>query len=438
MASVVLVLGLSTSAWAIPSFARQTGLPCSRCHTSFPELTAFGREFKLNGYMLSADDAKHVTGPSDTKQPGLWINQNLPLSVMFQLADTVLNKAVPGAQNRNLEFPQQFSLFLGGEIGSRAGTFMQFTYTGANNHFAMDNTDIRFVNQRYIRGAPLVYGLDLNNNPTVEDLWNDTPAWGFPFAAPDSAPRPAAAALIDGGLAQDVGGVGGYAMWNHHLYGDVTLYRSMHLGGSQPPTGTGFGVNIVGAAPYWRAAYQTIWGHGRNYLEVGTFGIHVNSFPGTVAGTEDHFTDNALDAQYERHLGNDVLTLHTTYIHERSHLDAALAAGGASASPHVLNTFRFDGLYHIHRYTLGAGSFSTTGTTDPLVYAAAPLTGSTSGNPKSAGYFLSAGAWLQQNIELSLNYRGFTTFNGSKTNYDGAGRNASHNNATYINLWLMF
>ena len=31
------------SGFAIPSFARQTNLPCSSCHTMFPELNAVGR-----------------------------------------------------------------------------------------------------------------------------------------------------------------------------------------------------------------------------------------------------------------------------------------------------------------------------------------------------------------------------------------------------------
>ncbi|MDA8364135.1 MAG: hypothetical protein M0Z84_10055, partial [Gammaproteobacteria bacterium] len=43
----------SQQALAVPSFARQTGLPCEVCHTVFPELTPFGRLFKLNGYTLT-------------------------------------------------------------------------------------------------------------------------------------------------------------------------------------------------------------------------------------------------------------------------------------------------------------------------------------------------------------------------------------------------
>ena len=45
-------------AQAIPSFARQTGQECAACHTAFPELTPFGRAFKLNGYTMGGGDSK--------------------------------------------------------------------------------------------------------------------------------------------------------------------------------------------------------------------------------------------------------------------------------------------------------------------------------------------------------------------------------------------
>src|ERR1700675_2826569 len=35
---------------ALPSYARQTGQECAACHNGFPELTPYGRLFKLNGY----------------------------------------------------------------------------------------------------------------------------------------------------------------------------------------------------------------------------------------------------------------------------------------------------------------------------------------------------------------------------------------------------
>src|SRR6516225_2275205 len=46
-----IVMGLSSRpAYALPSFARQTGQPCGTCHTDFPALTPYGRRFKLLGY----------------------------------------------------------------------------------------------------------------------------------------------------------------------------------------------------------------------------------------------------------------------------------------------------------------------------------------------------------------------------------------------------
>src|ERR1700687_3664439 len=52
-------MALPRIASAVPSFARQTGMPCSQCHTlSFgPALTAYGRQFKLNGYTFG--DGEH-------------------------------------------------------------------------------------------------------------------------------------------------------------------------------------------------------------------------------------------------------------------------------------------------------------------------------------------------------------------------------------------
>src|SRR6266511_3166169 len=44
-----------TASRAIPAFARKYGLPCSACHTVWPELNAFGQAFKDNGYQLGND-----------------------------------------------------------------------------------------------------------------------------------------------------------------------------------------------------------------------------------------------------------------------------------------------------------------------------------------------------------------------------------------------
>jgi hypothetical protein len=45
----------ASKAMAIPAFARKYGLPCSACHTAWPELNNFGQVFRDNGYQLMND-----------------------------------------------------------------------------------------------------------------------------------------------------------------------------------------------------------------------------------------------------------------------------------------------------------------------------------------------------------------------------------------------
>jgi hypothetical protein len=49
----------------IPAFARKYSLPCSACHTTWPELNSFGQKFRDNGYQLGNDrDAPIWQNPS--------------------------------------------------------------------------------------------------------------------------------------------------------------------------------------------------------------------------------------------------------------------------------------------------------------------------------------------------------------------------------------
>ncbi len=437
-AFLMLFIFVPRNAYAVPSYARQTGLPCAACHIDPPQLTALGREFKLNGYTMTGIKTIHAKATKNT--PGLNLLSILPLSAMLEASTTGLQKPEPGSSNWDYSLPQDVSLFLAGAFSSHAGGFIQATYDSQDDKFSWDNTDIRYANNTTFAGKSLVYGFDLNNNPTVEDLWNDTPAWGFPWVASPSAPTPTAAAIIDGPLAQDVAGVGAYAMWDNHLYGDATIYRSAHLGQPLPNQGAGFDYNIQGAAPYWRVAWQQSMGN--SYLEVGAYGMHVRSTPGAVVGPTNSYTDVAIDSQFNQQLPklhNDSVTIDTTYIHETSHLNAFYDAGMASVVPNDLNTFRINGIYHFgYRYDPGIQYFVTTGTTDPLLYPADAVDGSRTGSPNSQGFLFSFSYWPVQNIRMAAQYTVYTTFNGSGTNYDTLGRNASDNNALYLDLGLFF
>jgi hypothetical protein len=417
--TVILYLLLSLGyAHAVPSFARQTGLSCNVCHRNPPELTAFGRNFKLSGYVLNAMTANDKVGNSKD----LTLSKYIPVSAMILISNTAFQANQPASQNNAASFPQQLSIFFAGGFASHFGGMAQVTYTHSDDHFGMDNTDLRYANQGKLVGKDLAYGITLNNNPTIEDLWNSTPAWGFPWISTASGVDPIASPLINGGLGQDVAGVGGYGLWNNHLYANVTVYRSEHAGASTPVTGADQAINISGVAPYWRAAWQQSW--RGNYLMVGSYGIYV---------------DPSFDFQYQRPIGPNEIDLHGTYIREKSKLGATFGAGGASFASHHLNTFKVDATYHWRDKVSATGAYSsTTGTADAVLYAPAAVTGSNNGSPSTSGYIAQFAYWPTKNINLDLNYSGYRKFNGASLNYDGANRNASDNNTVYMALWLNF
>jgi hypothetical protein len=403
-----------------------------------PELTPLGRAFKLNGYTMAGKPT--VISKGSKREGGLEVLEAFPLSVIFDTSFTSTHSPQPGTQNGNFQFPQDASLFLAGAWAPHVGSFVQVTYDTQSDHFSWDNTDIRYANSTKLFQKDLAYGITLNNNPTVEDLWNSTPAWGFPPISSSAAPSPTAAAMVNGTLGQDVAGVGGYAMWNNHLYLAATIYRSEHIGAAQPIDGVDFPINIRGVAPYWRAAWQET--SKNNNLMVGTYGMHVKSSPNSITGLEDGFTDWAFDFQYDRtipQLGGDVLSFRGTYIRENSSLLATFTNTGASVVQHHLNTVQTNMEYHFGNKLSGTfGFFNIDGTPDPFLYPQNPVSGSANGDPRSNGYIANVSWWPLQNIGLTFQYTGYARFNGAGTNYDGAGRNAGSNNTVYLLTRFVF
>jgi hypothetical protein len=79
---------------AIPAFARKYGLPCSACHTAWPELNNFGQVFRDNGYQLMND-----------RDSPIWQNPSyFPISFRITPAwhrETANNQVFDGATGGN-------------------------------------------------------------------------------------------------------------------------------------------------------------------------------------------------------------------------------------------------------------------------------------------------------------------------------------------------
>ncbi len=424
--------GIHTSS-PIPSFSRQTKLPCSSCHDRFPQLNAFGRMFKLNGYTLTAVDV--VEAEKDSRKT-LEIGLIPPVSTMLQSSVTWVRKTEPGTQNGDAALPQQWSVFVGGKIAPKLGGFFQFTYDGQDGGISVDNLEVRFAGTTSVSSKNVLYGLTLNNNPTMSDIWNTTPAWGFPFLGSGVAPAPAAATLVNGGLSQNVLGLTAYGLLSNRIYTEFGLYRTALQGGPSPPDATASGV-IEGVAPYWRVAYQGAVG-GATY-EVGSFGLDARLFPSGIGGATDRYTDIGLDAQIQRRVGPGSLVGRGRWILEDRRLDATFLAGGASRPSPDLQALNVNASYTFDMSLgLDLGVFTLSGDSDPLLYAPGAVDGSRTGEPGSTGFLaqLSYMPWL--NTRLGLQYTAFTRFNGASRNYDGFGRSAGANDALYLFTWLAF
>jgi hypothetical protein len=431
---LALFLLMVGKAQAIPNYARQTNLSCDSCHIVFPRLNSFGRLFKLNGYTLTGIRSIEATGG---ETPPLKLTSFMPMSAMAQASQTYINKAEPGKRSYATEFPQQLSFFIAGEITPHLGTFIQITYEDQTPNFEWDNTDIRFALARNIGKKRTILGLTLNNGPTVQDVWNTTPAWGFPFASSSSAPTPQASTLIEGQLNGQVAGLGAYIFYNNLAYGELTFYVSTPQGGPFPADATSVGT-IQGLSPYWRFALQRQLG-ATQYLSFGTYGLVSRLYPLGIVGATDRYTDIGLDIQYERTLSHGGFQFYATWIHESQSLGASFLSGSSANVDNHLQTLKLNASYNFRAtYSLTLGYFDIWGSRDSLIYVPDAVTGSRLNAPNSSGFIFDASLFAWQNARITLQYVLYSSFNGTGSNYDGFGRNASDNNTLYLLLWLAF
>ncbi len=426
-------------AHAVPSFARQTHQPCTSCHIGGfgPQLTPFGRQFKRMGYTLNVG-----------------ANTKVPLSMMLVESFTHTAKAqtAPPANgfndNDNTEL-QQASVFLAGRITDHLGMMAQVTYSENGGLLGWDNTDVRYARTLTLAGKPVIWGLSLNNNPTVSDTFNTAPAWSYPYMAPDLAPGAPAAPILMGGFAQQVVGLTTYMQFNNGLYAEVGGYRTLSPAFLRD-VNADFGGRISGIAPYGRVAYT--WNLSNGDVEVGAFALHAaRGLVGSdaqgqaiaVAGSTDKFTDLGIDASWQfLNGGNHIVTINGLYLAERQRLDATHATGGSSNLHDTLQAVNVNVAY-FYRNTWGAvlGGFANNGSSDLALY-------SNDGSPNTQGGmaevfwtpFGKADSWKQPyaNVRFGLQYTWYTRFSGLVTNIDGAGRQASDNDTLYLYAWLSF
>lgn len=425
--NAVLLMLVVQGSWAVPSFSRQTGYECSKCHTVFPELTPYGRQFKLAGFTPVSDSWSSL--PTIKK---------IPVAVL-------LNPSWGETRNINTPavMPDSFSdehklvaegtaVYLAGRYYDKVGGLIQYNYNGFEHRPTVTMFDLRYADTTFAGNAEVDYGLSVNNNPTFSDIYNSTPAYSFPYGGGKAQMPPAA--LIDSTLNTQAAGFNAYALWDDFLYTDIGVYRNTENNFLRAVTaGVSFTTVLQNYAPYWRVALQKET--GTKGFEIGAFGLngkpHVD--PNNLSAGTNLMRDIGVDASYECIQADHTLSAHAIAIHERQHFDPSL-----SQNDTVLNTYRIDGIYHYRRqWGGGAQYFVTTGSSSAAYNTGDPVMGSSAASPLARGYVLQLDYLPLQQVKISLRYTLFSVFNGAGTNYT-PGRNASDNNFLYLNSQILF
>ncbi len=438
---------------ALPSYARQTGQPCAACHTAFPELTPFGRRFKIGGYTLGGGDWK---GP--------------PVSMMYMpgFTRTQSDQDTPPAPglhvNDNLA-SQQVSGFIAGQLYGNLGSFIQITGDPVDGTVGLDASDVRYADTLKLFGKDTIWGIDANNSPTVEDPWNTTPSWGWPQISSTIAPAFAPPLThLEGSYTSIVGGAGAYVFWNDMLYADLTFYKGLPVPALQAfNVGNSTTDALNNVAPYWRVAIEPHWGDV--YWEAGTFGMYGQVTPGRVYGYgTDNFFDVGFDSQIQYAGDQYSITLKLTDIMEWQRLNSSFGQGISSNLNNTLNSFKANASFvWDHTYSLGVGYFNVAGSGDCNLYGSGnnvfctPASIGSSNNsyissPSGSGLIqdiaylpFSHGApfpYATWNVRIGLQFTEYLHLYGGSTNFDGSylggTHNARGNNSVFAYAWFAF
>jgi hypothetical protein len=433
--TAALALLQTLPAWAVPAFARAMGLPCATCHTlAFgPALTPYGRNFKLHGYSWATQ--KTIPLSADLITSFTHTSQDEPPTPHF-------------SDNNNLAL-DDVDVYLAGRIADHFGAFAQVSYDGIARHTSLGVLDARYAQDFTLGGTATLLGLSLNNFPTVQDPWNSTYAWQFPFPATRLANEPAPFLQVNGAFATQALGTTAYTLIDNTVYLEAGGYRKLadrvqeDVGIPSPAAEHG----IEGTAPYWRVALQRT--SGPNYASVGLIGFapHAQTPQERNFGT-DNYTDIGYDATYQFANGSPhTFNFNASYIQEHQRLFAATALEESEQIRNHLDALNISGQYaYLQTYAVTLAYFATVGNTNTAEFAPGPWFGSANGSPDSRGYMLQlecipfgkvasfARPWL--NLRVGLQYTAYTRFNGGSTNYDGFGHSAHDNNTLFLFAWL--
>ncbi|VAW93157.1 hypothetical protein MNBD_GAMMA22-666 [hydrothermal vent metagenome] len=124
ISTLILMISLSNSAYATPSFASKYEKKCSYCHNAWPMLNAKGRDFRERGYRFKED----LKG----KSSAFLESGSFPISALIN--SRPYDKKKSGKSK--LRALQEVELFIGGAINNNVSAFFEVEAEDDANSFA--------------------------------------------------------------------------------------------------------------------------------------------------------------------------------------------------------------------------------------------------------------------------------------------------------------
>ncbi|MDA8325690.1 MAG: hypothetical protein M0033_05675 [Nitrospiraceae bacterium] len=194
------VLSLAQRSEAVPSYARQLKTSCTTCHTIWPNLNQYGRQFKVKAYT----DASPDWGVISKDKLNLFYVFPISARIMFMPYQIEQDPtgSPPGAgspgygnggYNANSTEIDNMQLFIAGRIYKYAGVFTSIESgsvpngdTSGNFNLAVAKVAFAYpLSEGNTLGAVLFWGL-----PTAADPFNSFGGWDRDIATPDDETLP--------------------------------------------------------------------------------------------------------------------------------------------------------------------------------------------------------------------------------------------------------
>ncbi len=131
----------TTTADAIPAFARKYKISCTTCHAPIPKLKPYGLEFAGNGFVIPEDESERdYVSAGD---PLLWLNRDFPIAARFD-AYGLYNSE--GSVEKDFQVPWGVKLLSGGVLYKNIGYYFYFYLSEEGKVAGLEDAYLHFNN----------------------------------------------------------------------------------------------------------------------------------------------------------------------------------------------------------------------------------------------------------------------------------------------------